>query len=544
MLILRMDLKKRSFILCCLHFWLTLKEFFMEITVDMLLGSIDYDSTYVEMPLGYNEPIRAVSPYSNDLSAFEPDVLYIAKASDLVKSTSYRLPAQILCIKDSDIPAELLENNKSNIIAVNENLEPIALFQHVQATLLKYQRLASGSSKLLNSLIENKGLQHIVDIGFEMFGNPVCLTDLSHKILAITRNVEVSDPFWKTLLETGYMEHELITKTAAMGIFEKARNCRRPILYKPEFTNFYAIFCDIFIDSKAVAHMTIPGSEKQLTEKDLEKASLLSKVISLEMQKSKFFRNIKGTMFEYFIVDLLNENIHDRDKIRDRLQYLDWSPKENIFVLTIQSGNFYDENVSLVEIRDKLSELIFDSKSVIYNDDIVMVISRSEDVPFSDAELSGLIFLLEENHLRAGISRSFSCLEDITEHYRQSVKAIELGLASDKRKRLFYYEDYAVDHLLETCAYYQKIEKFCHPSLFALEKYDEENGSNLMECLYTYLKCDKNLIEASSVLHIHRNTLSYRINKIVEILKLDIFDKDISFHLLLSFKILKFTRRR
>jgi hypothetical protein len=416
----------------------------MEISVDMLLSSIDFDSTYVEMPLGYSAGIRAVSLFSNNLTAYEPDVLYIAKASDLLQSAVQKLPAQILCIKDSDIPAELLKTNKSNIIAINGNLEPLTLFQHIQGVLLRYQRQSSGSSKLLNSLIENKGLQHIIDIGCEMFGNPICLTDLSHKILAITRNAEVNDPFWKTLTKTGYMVHELISKTAAMGIFEKARSCKRPILYKPEFTNFYAIFCDIFIDSKVVAHLTIAGSEELLTEKDLEKASLLSKVISLEMQKSKFFRNTKGTMFEYFIVDLLNEKIHDKDMIRDRMQYLDWSPKANLYVLTIHSGKFYDENISLVEIRDKLGQLIFSSKSVIYNDDIVMVISRSEDILFSDAELNGLISLLEENHLRGGISRCFCCLEDIAEYYKQSIKAIELGLASGEEKRLFNYEDYAV----------------------------------------------------------------------------------------------------
>lgn len=62
------------------------------------------------------------------------------------------------------------------------------------------ESLIIGSKMFFHALIERKSIQEIVDIGYELLGNPFQVVDVSYKVLAYTKNVEVDDPNWKKLL--------------------------------------------------------------------------------------------------------------------------------------------------------------------------------------------------------------------------------------------------------------------------------------------------------------------------------------------------------
>ena len=56
-----------------------------------------------------------------------------------------------------------------------------------------------------------------------------------------------------------------------------------------------------------------------------------------------------------------------------------------------------------------------------------------------------------------------------------------------------------------------------HPALEQLEQYDRENQSDLTLTLSTYLYFQQNQNETAQALHIHNNTLKYRLRRIREI---------------------------
>ena len=51
-----------------------------------------------------------------------------------------------------------------------------------------------------------------------------------------------------------------------------------------------------------------------------------------------------------------------------------------------------------------------------------------------------------------------------------------------------------------------------------LSSFDREHDANLCETLKIFLECDRSCKEAADLLHIHRNTLRYRLSKIEELL--------------------------
>ncbi|MCB0130871.1 MAG: helix-turn-helix domain-containing protein, partial [Caldilineaceae bacterium] len=67
--------------------------------------------------------------------------------------------------------------------------------------------------------------------------------------------------------------------------------------------------------------------------------------------------------------------------------------------------------------------------------------------------------------------------------------------------------------------------------------HDEEHNSELVETLEGFFSCHGNLSQTATRLHIHRNTLTYRLERIANITQLDLNDADARFSLQLALKL-------
>lgn len=187
-----------------------------------------------------------------------------------------------------------------------------------------------------------------------------------------------------------------------------------------------------------------------------------------------------------------------------------------------------------------MESLISFSKPIIYEDNIVILISRSIDTPFHEIDFEYMFEFLSENNLHAGLSRTFQDLSETYKFYQQSLTAMDIGVKSSQEKIFFEYEKYLIDHVIELCSSYTDLKDLCHPSLLTLIDYDQKNKTNFTQTLYTFIENSKKLIETANILHIHRNTMSLRIEKIQEIMEVDLDDINFLLHLQFSFKVLDY----
>jgi sugar diacid utilization regulator len=260
------------------------------------------------------------------------------------------------------------------------------------------------------------------------------------------------------------------------------------------------------------------------------------------MQKDKLIRNTKGLTHEYLILDLIQGRIQDPLLIEERVKKSKWDLNENLYVLTVVVNNNVQADISILnKTRDTLQNMISNSKSIIYYDYIIIVITRNKEIPLSKEELESLTDYFEVNNIHAGLSRRFNHLKNISQYYSQSLKAIELGLHMNKGSLIFLYEDYAVFHMLDICSRQADIRDFCHPALLRLMEYDRLNNTCYTFTIYVYLKHKCNHKNTVDELHIYPTTLIYRISKIKNIIHADLDDAEFLFQLSLAFKILEYT---
>jgi len=138
-----------------------------------------------------------------------------------------------------------------------------------------------------------------------------------------------------------------------------------------------------------------------------------------------------------------------------------------------------------------------------------------------------------------GYSRCFKSLVDLKTHFDQAVKAIKIGSRIDKDKRLFSYEDYALYHFMELCSR-EDLKSFCHPSVLTLADYDRRNKTDYVKSLFESISNEKGKVGSARALHIHRNTMNYRMSKIREIMGVNLNDRKKLFHIYFSLLILEY----
>ena len=168
-----------------------------------------------------------------------------------------------------------------------------------------------------------------------------------------------------------------------------------------------------------------------------------------------------------------------------------------------------------------------------YNGDILLIIQkrqRKSRVKFNEKYLMNL---LEQYN-------GFSCMGNASEFimslppmYHQVHGALRIGSRLDPKRRIYYYEDFAMYQIVELAADSEikhlssrNLAHLCNNEMIALIMYDQKYNTNMADILLTFLRYERNTTKAAEALFMHRNTLLYKIKKIEEIIDRDLEDPD------------------
>jgi purine catabolism regulator len=100
-----------------------------------------------------------------------------------------------------------------------------------------------------------------------------------------------------------------------------------------------------------------------------------------------------------------------------------------------------------------------------------------------------------------------------------------------------YFGDLGLYQLLTALGGNPEAARFFRRTLGRLISHDDNKNAELVETLEAFFECHGNLSQAANRLHIHRNTLTYRLERIAAITQMDLDDPDARFSLQLALKL-------
>ena len=99
------------------------------------------------------------------------------------------------------------------------------------------------------------------------------------------------------------------------------------------------------------------------------------------------------------------------------------------------------------------------------------------------------------------------------------------------------YHELGIYQFLDSIYEKQQRQGYQNEMLAKLQNYDRLHKTELYHTLETYLTLDENLNKAAEVLHIHMNTLLYRLKRISEITNIDLKSPHQKIMIYLDFKL-------
>lgn len=402
--------------------------------------------------------------------------------------------------------------------------------------------LSRYSLELVRTLSKGSHLQALVDLGYQMLGNPFTITDLSVKLLASTGETLVTDdPVWNELQIKKNFIFDTYSYYVKESLFDEIEKHVEPFYWLDPYCKYRRIIGKISINNRNVAYLVACAHKREFIESDKEIVAILCDAFAIELQKNKYNHLSQGLLHQSFLLDLLDGKFEVESKIDERMKILGLKLKRKLFVIFLDTQNFDALKSTLPYLREELETKLANATAVIYNNNVAILASCEHEMHFLENESKVLREFIIKHNLQAGISRSFTDLTEVREHYLESVEALKLGNLLKKETHFFRYADYLIYDLINCHADNENYKKFMHLSLLKLIDYDKKNSTEFVHSFHIYLRNFKNIKDSATALNIHRNTMFYRVEKIESILNVDLNDVDILFQLYLSYKILEMT---
>ena len=138
--------------------------------------------------------------------------------------------------------------------------------------------------------------------------------------------------------------------------------------------------------------------------------------------------------------------------------------------------------------------------------------------------------------LNIGIGRPASSVRDWLRSLEQARESWRIG-SSWQASPVTYFGDLGLYQLLTGLGGSGEAGRFFRKTVEPLISHDLEHNAELVETLEAFFACHGNLSQTAAALHIHRNTLTYRLQRISAITRMDLDDADSRFSLQLGLKL-------
>lgn len=401
-------------------------------------------------------------------------------------------------------------------------------------------RLGECSIKLLQACQKGDTIQQLLDLGYQLLNNPLLLVDISLCFIAHSGGNDIEDePLWEWTLSKGYVNKEyarsVMTDDTQNDINEGEEVL---VIWETGLLNHRQLVGRVLKNKRPLAYLKLLEYHHPITKCDEEILIMLCNVLAMNMEDANAISNASNSLSSTFLTALLNQKMYDHAAIEERERMYGLKLYKNLFAVVIRIDNRQNTNDRLYYLK-RIFQNFFNRQTVlIYNGQLVILLDTMTAEIQNEREMASFENILEENDCTAGISKIFDHLYDFCEHYKQAYNALHLGELLKKKSRILNYDELIIPHMILSFRGETNIRNLIHPVVQILKALDEKKGSNFLETLVAYIRHNQDTTLTAKSLHIHYNTLKYRISRITEITNIDFSDSETLFNIQLSVKVI------
>lgn len=376
----------------------------------------------------------------------------------------------------------------------------------------------SSKTDLLNALLEGNNFNRIIDCAARLLRNPVAVFDTSYHIIAHSRIYNVNDPTWREGIRQGYWDYEIIAKVRRRLI---RQSCPDDPVVIGGISPLRRRFSRLNMGDSHLGYFVVLEYNDALEQIPEEiyrfTASILAKELAAERP---VIAHSRDQICEGIMSDLLSAGFPNRMLFRERIAGSPLDIQTVFLVLMVDLNSYSTSSMQNDHLKCKIGELLPHSWSVIDDSYVVVLVDRGNHFYASPGAMEPFSAYLQEAGIRAAISSEFADLYLFPEFCGQVARTLELAAMFPEPKALIPSDDYKLLQVISEIPR-ERIEYYCSETILALRDYDGINHTDYLRTMFYYLHTGRSVQRTAEALHVHRNTVTYRIERIKELFGVD-----------------------
>lgn len=479
-------------------------------------------------------PERAVWPrplFYEGREAGASGRLYLALESE-VGPEDFRLFPESFFIVFTDA-AEMETEGSDNVLEAEGTGNLQRAFNELQKIYDFYEEWEQLLNEALN---EERDMQEVLDKSVRVFGNPLTISTSDLSLTAYSSVMEEDDRLRELIQPDNLYEYG----TAFMQdtTFRELPEKKEPFYY-PEYITGYRNLCMNLFDRGVFRYrIAVPEVLRRFEPGDEELLGVLGSYLQkvLEHQRLDGKENIR-TLHSILLQVAENEE-KELNQISQELFEYGWLPEHRYVCMNFKVPMVDRQNMSVNFICKHIEALVPSSCAFQSGPDIIVYVNLSRFGGDSEDVFDKLVYFLRDSYLKVGISNEFTGFLYLRYYYLQASAALITGSRKNIYQWIHRFDEIALSYLMEQCTSAMPVKLCCSQKLLILRDYDAEHNTEFYETLRTYLDNHLNAVQSAKELFIHRSTFLYRMDRIKELIGLDMEDKDMLLYLMISYRLL------
>ena len=378
---------------------------------------------------------------------------------------------------------------------------------------------------LTSLVLDGSTLQGVADALAEILQRSITIETTSSEILAATR-VGTEDAARKRTLTNGRTPPDLAQRLSESGIYERLLAERRPI-HIPALPamgmTMERIVSSIIVAGEIIGYVWIIAGEKRLDALDELAIEHAATVAALIMHKERAVQYATMSLRGDFFEQLLHYSDPPDSRVVERAHQLGFCLDCAYQVLIAEGNEGRSERLSALPNQIEQNLQTVQPVLVIARGRRVVIILYGHRLTPGSHIAEGLINTLSRptEPLLIGIGRPIEKLADLRVSYNQATEAADVACSLGRTTGMLRFDDLGVLHWLRHLPPEVIYENVYMEAIEILAQYDIEHAAELLQTLETYLEAPS-VGEAADLLYIHRNTLTYRLERIEKLIHVDL----------------------
>ncbi|UHA61378.1 PucR family transcriptional regulator ligand-binding domain-containing protein [Metabacillus litoralis] len=438
-----------------------------------------------------------------------------------IKSRRYidRIPERALELANQlGFPIFELPPSTSFSDVVREIMERV-LVQEARNLSILQSRVQMMSNKLLNG----EGLEEFLHTLDDMLENPVMIADETNQMFmspqAIELNRMLSDSVWlKKIREDSIDGVSFIhINNRRIRVYIVRVNTKRgnnSLLMLFEWNKEYTIVDQLTIDRVSI-------------------------LVGLEMMNIHARKEVEFKYIDQFLQDWLTGKIANLVDLQMRAEACGY-PFDNYSPFIVGITRWRQERKNTFQLQKTISQhrqtlLIEGIHLTLLEGELVFLFSHN-----SQTEVDRILHLIQKQlgaDSQLCIGKKVKDADNVNLSYIEAKKISHICHVCRLEDVIVRFDQLGVFQLLYLLPECEELEGFRERYIYPIVNYDKKNKTILIETLQVYFKHNKNYKKVSEELFTHYNTIIYRIERVFDILNLNINDGDHMLLLQLAIKI-------